>query len=160
MSGAQNWQANGANGLYGTLTSLGNGGGTVTARSELDYRRLGSPGKTPEAQYPDGYISSINDRRSDRLLSKMRRMDARPYSRGVHAGERINPGDYTWPDNWNMKTGVKAQARGLRTPLAADGPEPRLVHGGNQFPAIDPTGPVGSDAHRVSQLAGLLPPWT
>src|SRR5262245_14822679 len=53
---------------------------------------------TPEATIPDGYLGTVNSRRQDRLLDGLQaRANNRPYTRGVHKGERIDTRDYYWP---------------------------------------------------------------
>lgn len=80
-------------------------------RDELDsFRSMWR--RTPEAQYPDGYLGTITARRDDRLLQSLRsRENQRSYQRGVHKGERIDPGDYVWPDQFNLTTGIRREAR-------------------------------------------------
>lgn len=171
----QNWQSLGAAGLFGTNTALGGGGTPVQVRSELDARRMGL-GRTPQAEYPDGYLGTIRSRRDDRLLDSLKvREGQRSYQRGVHKGERIDPADYLWPPDLKPDRGLKREARavydnglflvrrevprledagvhlknggkGLPLPKGAGG----LVRGGNaQPPLIDPK--------RRGQLAHLIP---
>lgn len=80
-------------------------------RDELDsFRSMWR--RTPEAQYPDGYLGVITGRRDDRLLKNLSaRATQRSYQRGVHKGERIDPGDYIWPEEFNLDTGLKREAR-------------------------------------------------
>ena len=102
----QNWQYLGANGYQGAYTTTGGGGTPVVPRSDLDYARIGI-GRTPEAEYPDGYLGTIRSRRDDKgkpysvsdtvLDSLKSRQNQRGYQRGVHKGERIDPGQYMWP---------------------------------------------------------------
>ena len=48
-------------------------------------------GARPRPQYPDGYLGTINTRREDRLLDGLKkRQTNRPYTRGIHKGERID----------------------------------------------------------------------
>ena len=81
-------------------------------RDELDeFRSMWR--RTPEAQYPDGYLGTITARRDDRLLRNLSaRATQRSYQRGVHKGERIDPGDYIWPEQFNLTSGIKREARG------------------------------------------------
>lgn len=102
-SAHQNVQYLGASGYIGAYTTTGGGGSTVVPRSNLDYLRLGI-GRTPEAEYPDGYLGNIRSRRDDRgmptdtvLNSLKNRQNQRAYQRGVHRGERIDPAQYFWP---------------------------------------------------------------
>lgn len=152
-----NWQALGAGGLYGTQTSVGGGGNGVTtsSRDQLDYLRMGSPGRTPEAQYPDGYLNSANGRQQDKLLAKVKSMNARSYQRGVHKGERIDPGDYVWAPDWNPETGIDAQLQGRQTQLMNDGmTDPTLNYSG-MMPPVE-----GLDPHKRQQMARFLPTWS
>ena len=71
--------------------------------------------RTPEATYPDGYLGTINTRRQDRLLDGLKqRQNNRPYTRGVHKGERIDGRDYFWPAEFNQMTALEAEAKGMR----------------------------------------------
>lgn len=71
--------------------------------------------RTPESVYPDGYLGTINTRRSDRLLDGLKqRQSNRPTSRGIHKGERIDGRDYFWPDEFNSMTGLQYQAMGRK----------------------------------------------
>lgn len=117
MNPAQNWMGLGAGGMYGTFTQSG----SPMARSNIDGARLGI-GRAPQAEYPDGYLGTLRSRRDDKgkptdtvLDSLKSRANQRSYQRGVHKGERIDPGDYMWPAEWNPETGVKNQAKGKKT---------------------------------------------
>lgn len=159
MAAGQNIQSQGAGGLYGTYTSLGGGGTPASARSVIDFQRMGSPGQTPEAQYPDGYIGSgQGSRREDRLTDTVNDLNKRPYTRGVHKGERIDPGDYVWPSDMRPDRNLRsAAANSRRTPLVGNEPV-RLVRGGKDLPP--PATPSMPDPHRQNQLAHLRPPWS
>lgn len=87
-----------------------------------------------EEQYPDGYLGTMSsNRRQDKVLGTLSRMNARQYSRGVHKGERINPGDYIWPDEFNKWTGLNMEAQGMK--FAPPGAEPvRLTNDGKVGP--------------------------
>jgi hypothetical protein len=155
MATNNNWYAPGAGGFYGTGTSYGGGAGGITtsSRDVLDYLRRGSPGRTPEAEYPDGYLSTTNSRNQDKLVQAVKGLNSRSYTRGVHKGERIDPSDYAWPVEWNPQTSVKAEARGMRTSLAYTGnvePNPRGI--------LPP--PAALDPHKAQQLSRFSPPWS
>jgi len=124
-----NWQYNSPVGQQGSVTQQG-GGGTPLAgfRSILDARISMAKGKTPEAQYPDGYLGSVIDRREDKLLQTVRN-NARSYTRGVHKGSKIAPVDYFWPDDFNMMTVMEARQSGVKW-TAPGNPIERLVHSG------------------------------
>lgn len=91
------------------------------------------------------------------------RSNTRPYSRGVHKGERINPGDYVWPDEFNMFTGLQLQSQGKK--FAPPGAEPvRLTNDGKVGPRGIPRGlsrPQQEvvNMERRSMLKTLAPPW-
>jgi hypothetical protein len=81
---------------------VGGGGGVPEPffRDQLDsarsvYRR------TPDAQYPDGYLGTITSRKGDKMFDALKnRVNQRSYQRGVHKGERIDPADYYWPEEY------------------------------------------------------------
>src|SRR5262245_17363488 len=71
--------------------------------------------RTPEAQYPDGYLGTIPSRRGDRLMDGLKaRLNNKPYTRGVHKGERIDRQDYFWPPEFNQWTGLAYESNGIR----------------------------------------------
>jgi hypothetical protein len=133
-------------------------------RSEKD-RRLASYGESPDTQHPDGYLGTAEGtRRQDRLLDAVARKNSRPYSRGVHKGERINPGDYIWPVEFNNMSGILNQATtGVR--FVSEGAEPvRLTNDGKAGPSGVPRGldrPQEEiiDRQRQSMMKALLPGW-
>jgi hypothetical protein len=129
-------------------------------------RQLAAFGSSPDTQHPDGYLGTqgATTRRSDKLLDSVHRQNHRSYSRGVHKGERVNPGDYMWPDEFNPQTGL---ARQMVTDLkhAPVGAEPvRLTNDGKAGPRGLPRG-LGReqmeqiDMQRRSMLKQLTPNW-
>lgn len=127
-----NWQYNTPVGQQGSNVVGGGGGmnGSETRlagfRDILDAKRA-MVGRTPNAEYPDGYLGNIVDRREDKLLQHVRE-NARSYTRGVHKGSRIEPQDYFWPEDFNPYTGLEHQQRGTKwAPQGA--PVERLVYG-------------------------------
>ena len=81
-------------------------------RDDLDQLRSGWRA-TPEATYPDGYLGTLNSRRGDRLMQNLiDRQRNRPYTRGVHKGERIEARDYYWPEEFTPMTGLELEAMG------------------------------------------------
>ena len=114
-SSHQNWQYLGASGYVGAYTTTGGGGTPLVPRSNIDFLRLGV-GRAPQAEYPDGYLGSIRSRRDDKgkpyavsdivLDSLKTRQTQRGYQRGVHKGERIDPGQYLWPEGLKSNRGV------------------------------------------------------
>ena len=85
----------------------GGGGGRTLAgyRDILDARRSVATPRTPNAEYPDGYLGNVNSRREDRLLQAVQsRLTQRNYQRGVHKGEKLDTSDYFWPDDFNPQS--------------------------------------------------------
>ena len=103
-SSHQNWQYLGASGYVGAYTTTGGGGTPIVPRSSMDFLRLGV-GRTPSAEYPDGYLGTIRSRRDDKGQTQ------RGYQRGVHKGERIDPGEYMWPENLKPDRRIKIGAQ-------------------------------------------------
>lgn len=125
--------------------------------------RLASYGASPDTQHPDGYLGTIVNRRQDKLQGALARQNQRSYSRGVHKGERVNPGDYIWPDEFNLQTGLIYQSKGRK--YAPPGAEPaRLTNDGKAGPRAVPQGLTRDqyemiDAQRRSMLKSLVPSW-
>ncbi len=120
---------------------------------------------TPEAQYPDGYLGETEgSRRQQRLVAAGGRPNQHSYQRGVHKGERIDPGDYSWPREFNLWSGLQAQAKGQR--FSSVGAQPiQLTNDGKVGPrgidrdAKDPAVQAEIDMQRRAQLARLKPRW-
>ena len=56
-----------------------------------------------EEQYPDGYLGTMSsNRRQDKILGTLSRMNARQYSRGVHKVDRKTHGNNVGPQNFNI----------------------------------------------------------
>jgi hypothetical protein len=162
----QNIQSLGAGGLYGGNTV--GGGGIPVARSDLDAARMAF-GRTPYADYPDGYLGTIRLRRdkrgqpmstSEKVLAGVAvRVTQRSYQRGVHKGSRIDPQDYYWPDRLQPDRGLRNQMRNQRTaPLMDLAPAPHLVNDGKADRRAA-SGPVVLDAQRLAQLGRIRPTW-
>jgi hypothetical protein len=156
MPGAhQNYQWLGAGGLYGG-NIVGHGTALPSALSELDAQRLGI-GRTPQAEYPDGYLGTIRSRRDDRVLDASKsRVNQRSYQRGVHKGERVDQSDYYWPLQLQPNRGLRNQRRGLKTTFQEQlTPPPKLVNDGKA--QIEANEPGRINARRKSQLQRLMP---
>ena len=156
MPGAhQNYQYLGAGGLYGG-NIVGHGTALPSALSELDSQRLGI-GRTPQAEYPDGYLGTIRSRRDDRVLDATKsRVNQRSYQRGVHKGERIDQSDYYWPMELQPDRGLRNQRKGLRTTfMETMTPPPKLVNDGKA--QIEANEPGRIDLKRKAQLDRLMP---
>lgn len=119
-------------GQQGSVTQYGGGGGMAISgfRSILDARIAAATGKTPEAQYPDGYLGSVIDRRQDKLLQTVRN-NARSYTRGVHKGSIIGAESYFWPEDLTPYSSLDRRMAGDKKRYSAEGnPIERLAHGG------------------------------
>lgn len=135
------------------------GGPSPFYHDELDRVRM-QWRSTPEAAYPDGYLGTINTRRQDRLLDGLKqRTSAKPYTRGIHKGERRDPSDYQWPAEFNLWTGIELESKGLKFAppglglefgerLANDGKNPDEWRRGEDNP------------DRAAQLRKLAPAWS
>lgn len=138
--------------------------GPTPAFRDLKDRRLAAWGSSPDVQHPDGYLGTqgATTRRQDKLLDSVHRQNHRSYSRGVHKGERINPGDYLWPEEFNLNTGLERQMAGDKR-YAPVGAEPvRLTNDGKAGPRGTPSTlerPQQEiiDYQRQSMLKSLLP---
>lgn len=175
VSGMNNMQYNPPIGQQGSVTQYAGGGGQALTgfRNILDARLAAATGKTPEAQYPDGYLGSVIDRRADKLMQTVRN-NARSYTRGVHKGSRIAPQDYFWPDDLTPYTTLENRMHGDRQRFAAQGnPAERLAHGGKNITneeakkyaqqlniAYDPQMRVVSPQVREFHSKYNLPGWT
>jgi hypothetical protein len=148
-------------------------GPTPYAHDYLDAVRMNWR-RTPEAQYPDGYLGTINTRRGDRLLDGLKRRESnRPYTRGIHKGERIDTRDYFWPPEFNLMTGLEYEAAGVkfappglgdylpdeRYPTDRAGVGPRSVPVGARNAGTSvPAAPASPD--RISALRAQAPTWS
>lgn len=170
MSPNQNWQSLGAGGLNGYNNQ--GGSGTPVARSELDSIRIGT-GRTPEAEYPDGYLGSVNSRRGDRLLDSIKqRVGQKSYQRGVHKGERIEPSAYFWSPEFGAEDGIRRQSKAVvdvqdgvvryltprGAPDSAYAPPPHLVNDGKANTVANQ--PAEMNQIRAQQLKYLKPGWS
>lgn len=160
----------------GSIVRANGGGGhqALTYRSPLDARRsAGGAPRVPQAEYPDGYLGNITDRRQDRLLKNVQnRLTQRSYQRGVHKGERVDPSDYQWTADVNPMAALEAEARGERWTQKGT-PSERLAHLG-KVNALSPEDMAalqkqyGLDSNDQTQIVnaqrkmamrGLLPSW-
>ena len=147
-------------------------GPTPYAHDQLDALRMYWR-RTPEAQYPDGYLGTINPRRGDRLLDGLKqRQTNRPYTRGIHKGERIDSRDYLWPPEFNLWTGLEHQAAGVKFSPPGIGEYleheryptdrkvgPRSVPVGARYQNTGgPTAPQNPDC--IPVLRSQAPPWS
>jgi len=171
VANTQNMMSLGAGGMYGTDTAVGGGGSAGMApvpRSVLDASRM-AMGRTPEAEYPDGYLGPIRSRRDDKgkpyavsdtvLDSLKNRQNQRGYDRGVHKGERIDKSDYFWSPMFSPQRGLINQSKGVKTaPLMELAPAPHLVNDGKAD--LRSNSPIAIDPKRSAQFSHLRPAWS
>lgn len=156
----------------GTPIVSGGGGKTLSGyRDILDARRAAATPRTPNAEYPDGYLGNVNSRREDRLLQAVQsRLTQRNYQRGVHKGEKIDGGDYFWPAEFNPTSALQQQATGRRWGPVGSLPVEQINHmGKNHLIAPEEMGKVAQQYNvrevpqasgvRQQQMARLLPNW-
>lgn len=114
-----NWQyATPMGGQPGQPTVFGGGVQALHFRSPMDARLAMQGQRIPQAEYPDGYLGTIQSRREDRLLNSLKnRLNQRSYQRGVHKGERVDPADYLWPPELDPMSGIARQAQVAVSPV-------------------------------------------
>jgi hypothetical protein len=69
-----------------------------------------------QAEYPDGYLGNLIDRRGDKLVQTIQnRLTENSYQRGVHKGSRIDGRNYFWPDGEvNPDNGLERESQARR----------------------------------------------
>ena len=103
-------------------------------RDRLDEARAGR--RTPEAQFPDGYLGTSRGRREDRLAHQGGHNTGgtqKSYARGVHVGSRIPQDAYFWTDEVSLQKGLELQARGRKFAPTGD-VTPYLANDGKPAP--------------------------
>lgn len=140
-------------------------------RDILDARRAAATPRTPGAEYPDGYLGTVNSRREDRLLNAVQsRLTQRNYQRGVHKGDKIDNSDYFWPDEFNDQSGLIAQAQGRKwAPVGSTAAEQINHMGKNHMLTPEEMGRTAAqynvkeilpvDPVRQDQMKRMLPSW-
>lgn len=125
MSGAQNWQF---------VDPFG-----------VDVSMAGRSGvRTPEAQYPDGYITPMQWRRGPGQADVAPPLNSRDsYDRGNNKHTKLPPEDYFWPGDFSPTSRIMAPVR-----VNADGlPERRRM------------AYQGTTADRLTARASAQPGW-
>ena len=145
-------------GQPGTPVAGGGGRGLVIQyRDNLDAARARTGVRVPSAEYPDGYLGTIQSRREDRLLDALKnRLNQRSYQRGVHKGERADPADYIWPPELDpYMAGIARQATtGQRAAPLMTTAEQLLLPRGSGSLLLQPPNPQNLD-----DLRRLAPGW-
>lgn len=135
------------------------GGPPMLYRDGLDAERHANG--IGQGSYPDGYLGAMASRRDNRLG-----INDKSYWRGVHHGERVPLADYSWPDEFNLSSGIRNQAQtGRKFVSAAIGKEPViLVNDGKPGPRDAQAGQRGvvsaPDHDQLSYLRSLAPSWS
>lgn len=152
----------------------GGGGGsaqTLKFRDPVDAARTMMGQRVPSAEYPDGYLGTIQSRREDRVLNDVKsRLNDRAYQRGVHKGERIDASDYYWPEGYGPDSGIERQSEAVQpdmldrkyyAPRAA--PQgtlhDRLTVMGERMPRNQAEVLLG-DPRAIADYNRLRPPWS
>lgn len=171
------WQYLAPNGVQqpGSPVQGGAGGFTLAGyRDLLDAKRSAATPRTPNAEYPDGYLGDVRSRREDRLLTAVQsRLTQRNYQRGVHKGEKIGAADYEWPAEFNMQSGLVNQMSGRRWAPLEGGASPaeQINHlGKNHMLSPSEMGKTAQqynvhevlpvDPVRQDKMRRLLPSWS
>jgi hypothetical protein len=150
---------------------------SIPFRSGHDAALSGMAGYVPSAQYPDGYLGTIQSRREDRLLDTLKnKINQRSYQRGVHKGEKIDAADYYWPAELQPDRGLRMQAQAVQQPpdrtlwVQRQAPlgtlqEQMIVSGASELPTsprgkVRPTPTVyDRSPDRAGALKALAPAW-
>lgn len=139
-------------GQPGSVVQGGGGAGPGAAqvlrfRDPVDAARTMMGQRVPSADYPDGYLGTIQSRREDRLLDRLKKdLNQRAYQRGVHKGERIDPGDYYWPAEFDPNSGLARMSGAVED----------IVEGARVFRVARPA-PVGTVSERLTVLGQRMP---
>lgn len=150
----EQWQAltpygvtTGGEGVGSASNTLPRGTGPLPWwRDPLDAKRSGWWYRTPDAEYPSGYLSTFHTRRDSRLTGgPPPRINQKRYDRGVHFGVRVPPEEYFWNDDIHPMKGLELQAQGkkfaplgeLHTHLINDG-KAGPVRGSQSLASIQP----------------------
>lgn len=133
-------------------------------RDPLDAARSGAfgAGRTGDASYPDGYLQPSETRRREAPASVYGRLTDRSYTRGIHAGVKMDQAQYFWPVEQDPARRLQAEAGAVRdgsvllVRRAAPYGEPalRLTHG----PSMDQVAAdVQATPQKVASTAGWMP---
>jgi hypothetical protein len=177
MVAVQPW--NGAGGQNVT----GGGGDPVApagAAGRLDRLRMGE-GQMPDAQYPDGYLGTVQGRQQGKGQDQVRtRLGDRAYQRGVHKDTKMSPDQYQWPADFGPWSGIENESTGHRSGnvimvprFTATGDPVQRYNSGMQISdadmqavyqryGINPRTAQGTDTvnpERAAVMAPMLPPY-
>jgi len=145
----------------GAASVYGQGGGYLItgARDIADAKRMMQAGFVPTAEYPDGYLGTVDSRREDRLMGRIaNRATQKSYQRGVHKGERIDPADYYWTDEVNPAVGLEYQKRGKKWTQRQSFVGSKLVDDGKNLSPV--TTPERFATAQMVYTNEMTPPFT
>lgn len=146
----------------GAASVYGQGGGYLItgARDVADAKRMMQSGYVPTAQYPDGYLGTINSRREDRLMNSIaNRSTQRSYQRGVHKGAAVDPADYYWTDQVNPAVALQYQAQGRKWTQRGSYIGSKLVDDGKNLGQPGVSTPERFATAQMMNTQEAEPPW-
>lgn len=88
-------------------------GWAPSVRDPLDHARMAFSKRTPDAQYPDGYLSAPPSRRQ-RLYESSPTPSRLPSQRGLHKVDAVPVSDYFWPEEMDPFIALRYQASGKK----------------------------------------------
>jgi hypothetical protein len=116
----------------------------------MDEARSAFSRRTPEAQYPDGYLGVGGPpSRRQRLLDADNAVQSarKPTDRGVHRDAQLQAEDYIWPNEFNLYSGLEYEVAGMQFI------SPAMVNAAGLIE--EETAPP----ERINELRKLLPQW-
>lgn len=96
------------------VTPIQPGSPMPVARNPMDAARSAFYERTPDAQYPDGYLGTMESRRQRLYKEGLPRRSHGVADRGVHVGEAVGGNTYFWPDEFGPMSAIESQMRGER----------------------------------------------
>lgn len=119
-------------------------GGLPYFRDPLDFARSAFGRRTPEGQYPSGYLGELGNRRQRTLDDLHAKQPRKPTDRGVHRDHKLQADDYIWPEEFH--------------PLSQLGNTERFVSPAMVMEAG--LAPPQSDPDRRAELLRMAPGWS
>lgn len=122
------------------------------------HDRARSAARTPDSEYPSGYLGTTRTRREDRLRSSGgNRRTKDSYKRGVHHGSRVEQSAYFWDDHLHMMAGLEAQAKGRKWAPTGGPVNTHLTNDGKNMPRGARS--LAGDPGRTTVPARMHPGW-
>lgn len=136
-------------------TYPGNRGPEPFFRDPLDAMRAA---RIPTAQYPSGYLGTIQTRRQDRIAAPQSRVTQRSYQRGIHVGARVDPQSYFWTEDVNPTAALEAEAQGQKWTATGSYVETHLTNRGKPGPTVRGSFSL-VDPYKQEAYKRLAPGW-